>query len=90
MRTMIQALKQHGLDGNNVKLELTESAIVSLSDNAIRNLHGLRSAGVKLSLDDYGIGHSLLSNLIRIPLDEIKIDHVNFMGSPSEENKILL
>ncbi|MCA1903880.1 MAG: EAL domain-containing protein [Cyanobacteria bacterium KgW148] len=57
-----------------VKLEITESAIITDVDRAIQQLQQLRSLGLKICLDDFGIGYSSLSRVQDFPIDVIKID----------------
>ncbi|MBT5073665.1 MAG: EAL domain-containing protein [Kordiimonadaceae bacterium] len=68
------ALAKSGLDGANLKLELTESTIMENSDIARNILLDLKTYGISLAVDDFGTGYSSLSYLSRIPADTIKID----------------
>lgn len=68
------ALAKSGLDGSNLKLELTESTIMENSDIARNILLDLKTYGISLAVDDFGTGYSSLSYLSRIPADTIKID----------------
>ncbi|WP_411728353.1 EAL domain-containing protein [Methyloglobulus sp.] len=54
--------------------ELTESMIMSDTDNMLEKLNALKSLGIKLALDDFGTGYSSLRYLNRFPLDSLKID----------------
>ncbi|MFB2935344.1 EAL domain-containing protein [Aerosakkonemataceae cyanobacterium BLCC-F154] len=66
-------LRETGCDRNSLKLELTESAIMDHSDaNSI--LENLRALGVKLDIDDFGIGYSSLDRLYQFPINTLKID----------------
>ncbi|WP_076408955.1 GGDEF domain-containing phosphodiesterase [Shewanella sp. UCD-KL12] len=55
-------------------LEITEDAVVSDPENAIKQLKVLKKYGLKLSIDDYGTGYSSLAQLKQLPVDELKID----------------
>lgn len=71
-------------------VEITESLFLESSQSVLTNLHVLRQAGVRISIDDFGTGHSALSYLQKLPLDAIKIDrsfverieHAEGVGNP--------
>lgn len=54
--------------------EVTESAIITDPEEALKTLQQLRALGVSLSIDDYGTGYSSLSQLRALPVQELKID----------------
>lgn len=58
----------------SIKLEVTETAALTTTPAATKNLALLREAGVKISIDDYGTGNATLEYLRNIPFDELKID----------------
>ncbi|MEP3145460.1 EAL domain-containing protein [Qipengyuania citrea] len=63
----------HGFPGKNLIIEVTESA--PLDNRDIKEIvRGIRKEGITLSIDDFGTGHSTLTNLDQIPSSEIKID----------------
>jgi diguanylate cyclase (GGDEF)-like protein len=55
-------------------LEITESTIMADPGRALGVLTRLSAMGIRLSIDDFGVGYSSLSYLKRLPVDEIKID----------------
>ncbi|MBX9870572.1 MAG: EAL domain-containing protein [Burkholderiaceae bacterium] len=67
-------LEETGADPQRLKLELTESVLISDVEDAIRKMGALRERGVRFALDDFGTGYSSLSYLKRLPLDQLKID----------------
>jgi diguanylate cyclase (GGDEF)-like protein len=69
-----QALHRHGLPAGALTLEITENAIMADPTNARRTLDALDGLGVKLSIDDFGTGHSSLGRLAHLPIHEVKID----------------
>ena len=69
-----QLLKQHKVNPERLKLELTESGIMEDPSSAIPLLHTLRDTGIGLSIDDFGTGHSSLAYLQQLPVTELKID----------------
>lgn len=57
-----------------LKLELTESMLVTDMDDVIAKMTQLHHHGVQFSLDDFGTGYSSLAYIKRLPLDQLKID----------------
>jgi EAL domain-containing protein (putative c-di-GMP-specific phosphodiesterase class I)/DNA-binding response OmpR family regulator len=68
------ALEETGLSPASLTLELTESVLLHDADAAIAVFQELRGLGVRLAIDDFGMGFSSLSYLRRLPVDEVKID----------------
>jgi len=71
---VLDVLKITGANPQRLKLELTESLLVSNVADVIQKMFALKAKGVGFSLDDFGTGYSSLSYLKRLPLDQFKID----------------
>ncbi|MBZ0106338.1 MAG: EAL domain-containing protein [Sulfuricella denitrificans] len=69
-----RTLVESGAKPRLLKLELTESVVLENVEDAIMKMQALKSLGLEFSMDDFGTGHSSLSYLKRLPLDQIKID----------------
>ena len=75
-----QALAMWDVPPSRLTLEITESAIMGDVERAIVLLHQVRDLGVRLSIDDFGTGHSSLAYLKRFPVHELKIDKLFVQG----------
>ncbi len=67
-------LHASGANPYRLKLEITESLLLTDFDDTARKMGELRAIGVTFSLDDFGTGYSSLAYLKRLPLDQLKID----------------
>lgn len=73
-RDIAKLLDDTGVRPGNLKLEITESFLVTDPMLIHSNIRELCDHGVGLALDDFGTGYSSLTHLRRLPIDEIKID----------------
>ena len=71
---VLGVLARTGARARRLKLELTESLLVTHVEDVIAKMNLLKTHGVGFSLDDFGTGYSSLSYLKRLPLDQLKID----------------
>jgi diguanylate cyclase (GGDEF)-like protein/PAS domain S-box-containing protein len=71
---LLNLLRVTGANPYRLKLELTESMLLSDFEEVIARMTELRSIGVGFALDDFGTGYSSLSYLKQLPLDQLKID----------------
>jgi EAL domain-containing protein (putative c-di-GMP-specific phosphodiesterase class I) len=71
---VLDILNRTGANPRRLKLELTESMLLTDVDDLIRKMSVLKEIGVGFSLDDFGTGYSSLSYLKKLPLDQLKID----------------
>ncbi len=74
LEIVAEALQVTGLPPELLELELTETAILEMGEQANATLNGLNDLGVMLALDDFGTGYSSLSYLKRFAFDRLKID----------------
>lgn len=84
--TVEDVLERTGLRANRLELEITEGVFMGEEQQVDATLARLRKRGVRLSLDDFGTGHSSLAYLRRAPFDKIKIDQSFVRGSCEEGN----
>ncbi|WP_228275260.1 putative bifunctional diguanylate cyclase/phosphodiesterase [Stakelama tenebrarum] len=84
------ALDSHGISGDRITLELTESAIVSDPDRIAQTLLALKDLGTRLAMDDFGTGYSNLEYLQRLPIDLLKIDRSFVSGMLADRDKLAI
>jgi diguanylate cyclase (GGDEF)-like protein len=71
---VLAALAEAGTDPARVILEITETALMADPARASRTLVELARAGLRISIDDFGAGHTSLGYLATLPITELKID----------------
>jgi EAL domain-containing protein (putative c-di-GMP-specific phosphodiesterase class I) len=69
-----RALAENGIPPASLDIEITESSLMSRSEQADAVLRELKALGVSIAIDDFGTGYSSLSYLKRFPIDTLKID----------------
>ena len=72
------------LDPSRVCLEITETAVGAHVDELATNLADLRALGVRLAIDDFGVGAASLTYLTRLPVHDVKIDRSFVRGLPDD------
>lgn len=82
--TVTSALGESGLDPQRLELEVTESVMLDAGGAALAVLQNLREIGVRVALDDFGIGYSSLGYLRDFPFDRIKIDQSFVRGTAND------
>jgi len=74
VESLIETVGRHGLQPQNIGIEITESLLLVDQQEAIRLLLKIRESGFPLALDDFGTGYSSLNYLDDLPVDTLKID----------------
>lgn len=69
-----EILATTGINPDLLKLELTETAVIDNIEDVVNKINVLKQMGIRISLDDFGIGHSSLVYLKKLPVTQIKID----------------
>jgi diguanylate cyclase (GGDEF)-like protein/PAS domain S-box-containing protein len=78
------ALATSGLPASALTLEITESVLMRDPSRAAQRLTTLKHLGVRISIDDFGTGHSSLASLTTFPIDELKIDRSFIAPLPAD------
>jgi len=81
---LASSLAATGLDPSNLEVELTETSLLSGTEDALEVLGALHEMGVRVALDDFGTGYSSLSYLNQFPIQTLKVDR-SFVLTISED-----
>jgi diguanylate cyclase (GGDEF)-like protein len=88
-RLVLEVLDETGLPPSLLDLELIESVLAEQAESANREVDALHKLGVRLSIDDFGTGHSSLARLTSLHIDTLKIDR-SFVRNLSEPNNMAI
>ena len=90
VKDVAAALKSTGLRPELLELELTESMVIQNTERAGKVLAEIKKMGVRLAIDDFGVGYSSLTHLKRFPIDTLKVDRSFIRDLPQNaEDKAL-
>ena len=84
------ALKKYHVSPKLIELELTETALLENSKQAIKTLESLSDLGCRIALDDFGSGFSSVSHLQNFPISTVKIDKSLILASGEEKTQALI
>lgn len=82
----VSLVKEYGIDAGNLKLEITESAIINDLKQHVRLVERLQEAGFEVEMDDFGSAYSSFNMLKNICMDVLKID-MKFLGDTDNEER---
>ena len=91
VQCVTRVLDSYSVPPDWLTLEITESTLMADAEETLKVLAPLKAMGVRVSIDDFGTGFSSLSNLKRLPIDELKIDKtfVTEMASKKKDGLIV-
>lgn len=81
-----EALREHGLQARMLKIEITESIALAPDEKSVQVLRELQNMGVRIAIDDFGMGHTSLRYLKEFPVDTVKIDRSLTQAEPNHVN----
>lgn len=87
---VVAVLDRTGANPCRLKLEITESVLISNLESIITKMSALKALGVGFSLDDFGTGYSSLAYLSRLPLNQLKIDRSFVMNIENSDNAVVI
>jgi diguanylate cyclase (GGDEF)-like protein len=74
LKDIVAALDQSGMKPELLELELTESMVMQNPERATRLLTAIKKKGVRIAIDDFGVGYSSLAQIKHFPIDTLKVD----------------
>jgi predicted signal transduction protein with EAL and GGDEF domain len=83
-------LTKYGYPAKRLTLEITETALASDFDRVEQCIQQLRARGLKISIDDFGVGYSSMSQLLGLAVDELKIDRSFVMNISSDSRSLAI
>jgi predicted signal transduction protein with EAL and GGDEF domain len=85
---VMKTIRTHGIDPQQLELELTESLLTEDTEHTFAIFKALRAQGIRVAIDDFGTGYSSLKYLADFPVDVLKIDQ-SFVARLHEQSESL-
>ncbi|WP_417684275.1 EAL domain-containing protein [Roseibium sp.] len=86
----LKIIKDATLHPKMIELEVTETAALLPEQDSVLALHALRKAGVRIALDDFGMGHTSIHYLRELPVDTLKVDRSLTTASGNNANELIV
>jgi len=83
--TLLQIVRETGADPRLIELEITETMIMRNVEQSIETLDQLKTIGMRVAVDDFGVGYSSLGQLKRLPASSMKIDRSFIMNVADDQ-----
>ena len=74
VQTIQDALHKYNIDPRKLEIEVTETSLIKNLNATSKTLNALKSLGVKIAIDDFGVGYSSFAYLTKLPIDVLKLD----------------
>jgi len=87
-----EALGHSGLKPEQLKLEITETALMDDAEETVKIVRRLKDFGIQIVIDDFGTGYSSMSYLQRLPIDTLKVDRsfISLIKDHPDENRSIV
>jgi len=87
---LLRQIERVKINPQQVEIEITETALIENWDASKRTVTALRNAGVRIALDDFGVGYSSLSYLAQFPVQKLKFDRSFLIQSTTPANLLVM
>lgn len=85
-----QTIETSGLPPDFLQIEITETAIMLNLDDTEQKLREINKMGIKIAIDDFGVGYTSISHLKRFPVNYLKIDRAFINGIPNNKDDVAI
>lgn len=90
VQSVMDNISYYGIDASQLEIEITESIVMDDPQAIIAALNQLKKLGVKVAIDDFGIGFSSLSYIQKLPLDRLKIDRSFIINLTTSTDRVIV
>ncbi len=88
--TLLRGMRARTLTPGELKLEITETAVMADSERVVNMIRELVRSGIRFAIDDFGTGYSSLEYLKTLPVEELKIDKGFVLDLPGNDNDAII